>query len=136
MELRTWITAVSNALPSDRAFHNRTPEELAVTVDAIDALPDLDVERDGLCGDKGVISVYRDKACLHLYFPTKGLVRYTYSDPYWADPQTTDLRVRQAGFTTPEVGKVAIHMIADNVDPTSYLRDHSTESDPRSDTDQ
>jgi hypothetical protein len=128
MLLRTSVavTGPSGWSTTGPAFVDRTPDELAAAIDTLIARPDLTIERDGMLGDKGYISIYKGRATIHLYFPKGDEVRYEYADPSDGIPGESP-KVSSAGFLSADDAKEAVRMMAREDHLDSFFRARTKE---------
>jgi hypothetical protein len=134
MTLLTRVTVSGSAGWSDPglSFVDRSADELAAAIDALAGLPDLSIERDGMLGDKGWITVRRDRSSLILYFPPGTAARYEYADPSGGEPATGPA-VSLSGDIPFDVSKEVVRLMARGIRPDDFLRAHTIEDNPTED---
>lgn len=130
MTLLTRVTVSGSASSSDPglSFVERTADELTAAIDTLAALPELSIERDGMLGDRGWITVHKDRSSLILYFPPGTAVRYEYADPTGGG-LASGPAVRLSGYIPLDMAKEAVRLMLRGIILDDFLRVHTFEDE-------
>ncbi|MGL6097285.1 MAG: hypothetical protein ACRC7O_15985 [Fimbriiglobus sp.] len=129
--MKTSITTfgpIDDLTDTSHGFVDRTADELCTIIDLLASRPDMTLECDGMLGDKACVSIHKNRATLHLYFPRGDTIRYEYADPSDGAPYDGQ-KIKEFGYTTAAAAKEAVRLMADGGSPDMLLRAHTLDDD-------